>query len=107
MAFEAKNVSTRENQLAVQEVCVSLADNQLAVVSGGNLAVIIGEPVASVRCATKVLAAGGNVTAPAAASASIVDSVTLLAGGNASAILYTGLVLAANDQLIVRYQTVE
>lgn len=103
MSYEAKNSAARNQQLKVQELCVSLADVALSVDSGANHVVIVGEPLASVRCALKI-AADGTVTGVAVANLSIVDSAAYTAGGDEKAILLTGVQLAAGDQLMVKYQ---
>lgn len=100
MSFESKDVAVRNNQLKVQEVNVSAADPAIAVDNGADLDIQINETVKSVRSCLHI-AADGTLTAVAAASLTIIDSVS---GVDDGAVKVAGKQLAAGDQLILKYE---
>lgn len=107
MSFPAKSVDCLQNQLSVQELCLSTADIAILKADSSDYIVVVGEPVKRVRCAIKSATAGGagSVTAVAGSSITIVDSASPYgAGGDQSAIRLAGLTLAAGDQIIVKYE---
>lgn len=100
MAYESKDVAVRNNQLAVQEVNVSLNDPAIAVDNGADLDIQINEPVAEV-CQVLHVASAGTLTSVAAASCTIITSVSGVALG---AIKVAGKQLVAGDKLCVKYK---
>lgn len=100
MAFEAKDVACRNNQLKVQQLNVTLLDAEIAVDNGADLDIQVNEPVKAVHQVLHV-AADGTLTAVAAASLTIITSVSGVATG---AIKVAGKQLAAGDKLCVKYE---
>lgn len=110
LGFSPKDASTQSQALKVQELTVSGADPQLFTISGGNLFVLVREPVDKVYLATCKVDSTNLVTQFAQASISIVDSSTLTASAssNRGAIELVGLTaLAANDVITIRYAVLE
>lgn len=102
MAFESKDPNVRNLQLAVQEVNVTAADVSVAVDNGADLDIQINEAVKEV-CQVLHVAADGTLTSVAAASLTIITSVSNVASG---AIKVAGKQLAAGDKLCVKYKLV-
>lgn len=100
MSYESKDVSVRNCQLRVQEVNVTAADPAIAVDNGADLDIQINEPVKAVHAVLHV-AADGTLTSVAAASLTIITSVSGVASG---AIKVAGKQLAAGDKLCVKYE---
>lgn len=109
MSFVSLSPRVQAQQLKVQELLVKQSEDlNLYVVSGGDVIVFIDQDVASVKCVMHVDDSAAEVLALAASSISIVDSASPYgAGGNRQAIKLTGLTLAANDSLILKYVLTE
>lgn len=101
--FQPKTTAVFDNQLKVQEVNVTTADSELYNANGGNLVLLIGEPVAEVRLALQKDDSANALVNFDAASISVVDSSAFTAGGDRKAVKITGCVLAANDLLVCKY----
>ena len=101
--FQPKSSSVFENQLKVQEVCVTNKDSAIAVDDSGDLVLIIGEPIQEVRLAVQKDDSANTLVHFDAAAISIVDSSAFTAGGDSKAIKIASCALAANDALICKY----
>lgn len=108
VGFYPKNSITMDQSLKVQELNISGSDGGMFQISGGNLYVMVNEPVVKIYLAQRKVDATNLVTQFAQSSLVIVDSSALTAGGNSSAIQITGLAaLEVGDCLTVKYQTQE
>ena len=102
--FQAKDPLVLDRQLKVQELCVSSLTSEIQEADGANLVVHVEEPLDSVVCALFIDDSAGTVAPIPAASFAVCDSATPFAnGGDRKAIYLAGVVLAANDVLIVKY----
>lgn len=102
MSYQSKDPLVRQNQLKVQEVNVTAGDPAIAVDNGADLDIQINEEVKAVHQCLHV-AADGTLTSVAAASLTIIDSVSGVADG---AIKVAGKQLAAGDKLCLKYELV-
>lgn len=106
--YNPKNEQTMNQALKVQELAISGSDANVFAINSGNCIVYIREPVEKVYLVSVKVDSTNLVTQFAQASLSIVDSSSLLAGGNQQAIKITGLAaLQPNDCLVVRYSVLE
>lgn len=105
VGFYPKNNLAMDQANKVQELSISGSDSTMYSISGGNLYVRVLEPIQKIYVASVKVDGTNSVTQFAQSSLSIVDSSTLLAGGDSGAIKITGLAaLASGDCLIVKYQ---
>lgn len=108
VGFYPKNSITMDQALKVQELSISGSDGTVYQISGGNLYVMVREPVGKIYEASVKVDGTNSVTLFAQSSLSIVDSSALTAGGDQGAIKITGLAaLASGDCLKVKYSVVE
>lgn len=106
--YYPKDANTQSQSLKVEELYISGSDNGMYTISGGNLFVLVNEPIVQIYLASVKVDSSNLVTQFQQSSLSIVDSVALTAGGNMSAIEIAGLsALAAGDCLLVAYVTQE
>lgn len=94
--YEAKDSRVRQQQLKVQEVVVKATDTQIYDANGGNGKIDIGENVSEVLLVIQhddSAAVGANLLSFAAATVAI----------SGSEITITGLALAANDNVTIKY----
>lgn len=108
VGFYPKNNTTMDQALKVQELCISGSDSTVYQISGGNMYVMVREPVGKIYLASVKVDSSNLVTQFAQSSLVISDSSSLAPGGDQGAIKITGLsALAAGDALIVRYSVLE
>jgi hypothetical protein len=108
VGFYPKSNNTMDQALKVQELCIAGSDSTMFQISGGNLFVMVREPVGKIYLASCKVDSSNTVTQFAQSSLAIVDSSSLTAGGDKGAIELIGLsALAANDVVIVRYSVLE
>lgn len=106
--YNPKNEQTMNQALKVQELAISGSDANVFAINAGNCIVYIREPVGQIYLVSCKVDSTNLTTSFAQSSLSIVDSSSLLAGGNQQAIKITGLAsLASGDCLIVRYSVLE
>jgi len=108
VGFNPKNENTMQQSLRVQEISLSGSDSTLYAISGGNLYVIILEPVEKIFLARVKVDSSNTMTEFAQSSLSIVDSSALSPGGDQKSIKIAGLsALASGDCLVVKYSVLE
>ena len=108
VGFNPKNEQTMQQSLKVQEVSLNGLDAVTFQIVGGNMFVMIQEPVDEVYLARVKVDSSNTWTEFRQSSISIVDSNLLTAGGNKGAIEISGLgALAAGDCLVVKYSVLE
>ena len=106
MAFDPKDELVRNQSLKVESLDISGSDSGLFSISGGNLTVQVGEPVAKIFLVRCKVDSTNLTTEFAQSSLSIVDSSSGSPGGDQKAIKITGLsALAAGDCLSLKYST--
>lgn len=103
--YRAKSDKVQGQQLKVQELVVRAADTQLFDANGGAAVILIGEQVDAIVSVTQHDDSVPGLVMYAASALSIVDSTAFTAGGDLKGIKATGLALAANDVVVVKYIT--
>lgn len=105
VGFYPKNSITMDQANKVQELNISGSDSNVFQISGGDLFVMVNEPISKIYVASVKVDSSNLVTQFPQSDLSIVDSSALTAGGDESAIKIEGLAaLASGDCLIVKYQ---
>ncbi len=96
MTYQAKDSGVLDLQLIVQEVTIALGDSIITATSGSTVTVDFGETITKVKCALFIDNSAATV-APVVAANCVVSGTTVVFTLSAA--------LAANDALIVQYQT--
>lgn len=92
MSYLLTDAGAQSVQLKVQQLCVTLADNQVVSTSGTTATIDVGQTIDSVRCALFIDDSAGTA-APVVASARTVSGSTVA--------LTLSAALAAADSIIL------
>lgn len=105
--FTPQDEQTAQQALQVQELDIRGQDEGMYVISGGNLFVLVNEPVQQVYLARVKVDSSNTWTEFKIASTSICDSTALTPGGDMGAIELVGqATLNPNDMVLLKYEVV-